>query len=91
MSECLLIKMTAPMLRGEKREPFFNRQSGPHSILKYIQKKKETPLNLKKESRSLSYSFASAGLMSLLHVILKILLLKRPVGTGRKKSRCHLQ
>lgn len=44
-----------------------------------------------KESRSLSYSFASAGLMSLPHVILKILLLKRPVGTGRKKSRCHLQ
>ena len=83
--------MTAPIPKGGNREPSFHQQSEPHSILKYIQKKKATPLNLKKKSLSLLYSFVNTGLMSLLPVILKISLLKRPVGTGRKKSRCRLQ
>ena len=91
MSECLLTGMTAPMPKGGNREPSFHQKSEPHSILKYIQKKKATPLNLKKKLRSLLYSFVNTGLMSLLPVILKISLLRRPVGTGRKKSRCRLQ
>lgn len=46
--------MTAPIPKGGNREPSFHQQSELHSILKYIQKKKATPLNLKK-SRAVYY------------------------------------